>query len=504
MLALLAFAVPAAAFTEPQVISSHNGVLRTTFTAEEGPGVIAGKRVNGTILINGQFPSPTLKVRPGDRIEIKFINKLHQDTNIHFHGLHVSPAGKSDNVFRTFRPGGTYQVSVKIPHDHPNGLYWYHPHLHGEVNNQVLRGYAGMISIEGGEEQVPSLQKFRKRNIALNLTQFDASGESVVNPNDENDPTSTTTVNGKLGQSISMRPGETQLWRIANISNEGFYKLSLDGHKMWVVGVDGNPTRVAQHTKTIFLVPGARYEVLVQAGKTGSYDFRQLSYFEGFTSVPAQKLATLNVAGKTTSSPPIPRHVKSFEDLSHAKVDVRRKWILSFSADNAPVFQAFINGKTFDPNRLDSRAKLGSVEEWTFYNSTTEDHPIHLHTNDFQLVGLNGRPVRPIAPIDDTVLPGHGNITIRFKPLTYTGLAVFHCHILFHEDSGMMATIRFVKSGGKASVVEAAGMPSVHDQAEVLSDVLDPGVTKQPRLPAQTVKDFWLFCKLHGLRSVAV
>lgn len=497
----LAFAAPAQAFDQPQQLRSKNGVLKATMVAELGEAVVAGKRVQGAITFNGQFPGPTMNVHPGDTIELNVVNKLQQDTNIHFHGLHVSPAGIADNVLRRFRPGGTYKVRVKIPRDHNNGLYWYHPHLAGEVNNQVFRGLAGLISITGGSPEVQSLRKFRKRQIALNLTQFDAAGTSMMNPNNTNDATSTTTVNGKLGQTIKMRPGQTELWQIANISNEGFYKLSLDDHKLWVVGQDGNPTRVAQRTGSILLVPGTRYEVLVQAGRSGKFTLRQLSYFEGFNTFPAQDLLTLDVAGKPVKRAEIPKHIKSFKDLSQTKVDVRRKWVLSFSGPNDPTFQALINGKTFDPDRVDTRAKIGDVEEWTFINKTSEDHPIHLHTNDFQIVKINGKKHRPAAPIDDTMLPRNGSLTIRFKPQTYTGLAVFHCHILFHEDSGMMATIRFVKDTAQASVVAAAGMPGIHHQAELLVDELDPGTKSKIALSEKEVQDFWLFCRLNGLQS---
>ncbi len=497
LLAFFATAASAAAFSQPKQLYSKHGVMRATFVARAGDVTMAGKRVAGGMTINGQFPAPTLNVHAGDTIKIKFVNKLVESTNIHFHGLHVSPAGISDNIFRRFKNGGTYEVVVKIPHDHPNGLFWYHPHLHGSVNDQVLRGYAGMISVSGGSNRVKSLDKFRGTQIGLNLTQFSADGKSVVNPNDESDASSTTTVNGQVGQTLSMRPGETRMLRIANMSNEGFYKLQLDGHELWVVRIDGNPVRVAQRVSTILLAPGSRYEVLVKAGAAGDYKLRQLPYFEGFNNFPAQDLLTLTVAGATTKSQPVPHHVKSFEDLSRAKVAVRRNWVLSFSPDSAPVFKAMINGKTFDPQRIDSRAKLGQVEEWTFINETSEDHPIHLHTNDFQVVAVNGQRRRPAAPIDNTILPRNGSISVRFRPQTYTGLAVFHCHILFHEDSGMMATIRYLPASakGSASVVEPAGV-SVHDEAVAGEQIFEPAGDADA---SSVDPGYLLFCRLYGL-----
>ena len=444
-------ATTAAGFEQPDVIASHNGVLRTTLVAQEGEAMMGGKKVSRTMTYNGKFPGPTLRVHPGDRIEIKLVNAMSEETNFHFHGLHVSPAGKADNVLRIFKPGSTNRISVKVPHDHPNGLYWYHPHRHGDVNSQVLRGLAGMISIEGGKERIDKLASFKQRLIALNLTQLGPDGKSVIPSADQNDPTSTTTVNGKLGQVIQMHPGQTEMWRIANMSNEGFYKLNLEGHKMWIVGQDGNPTRIARPVHELVIPPGSRYEVLVKAGKRGQYRFRELLHSDGFNMFPAQDLLTLKVGGRTATSPPVPRKIRKFEDLSRKKVDVRRTWVLSFG-QNAQGFAAEINGKVFSPDRVDTRARIDSVEEWTFINQTSQDHPMHLHTNDFQIVKINGKPFHANGTLDNAILPRNGSLTIRFRPKTYTGLAVFHCHILFHEDSGMMATIRYVKGGRSVHV----------------------------------------------------
>lgn len=465
----------ASAFTQPEQLRSKHGVLRATFTAAPGAAKINGKLVHGAYTYNGQYLGPTLNVHPGDRIELTVKNDLAEETNIHFHGLHVSPAGISDNVLRRFNPGKSYKVSVKIPHDHANGLYWYHPHLHGQVNQQVFRGMAGMIVISGGEERVRKLEKFKQRQLGLTVAQFDPSGTTLINPNDQNDATATTLVNRSTRQHISMRPGRVERWRLANMSNEIFMKLQLEGHYMWVVGIDGNPTRVAIKSKTILIPPGSRYEVLVRANRAGTYKLKQLPYFEGFNSFPAQDLLTLDVAGRPTSQQRIPRHIKPFEDLSHAKVTTKRTWRLSFGPDNAPVFEALINGKQFSPDRVDTIARLGGVEEWTFINETTEQHPLHIHTNDFQVVAVNGKHRRPQAPIDNYIVPASGSLTIRFKPITYTGIAVFHCHILFHEDSGMMATIKFEKNAASQSVVRPANAPSVHDEAVEGARVFDPG-----------------------------
>lgn len=510
----------ASAFSQVEQLHSKNGVLRATFTAAPTDARIDGKVRKGAYTYNGRYVGPTLNVHPGDRIELTIKSQLPDETNIHFHGMHVSPAGISDNVLRRFMPGREYRVSVKIPHDHPNGLYWYHPHLHGQVNGQVFRGMAGMIVVSGGEARVRSLEHFKQRQLGLTATQYTSDGSALINPNDQTDATITTLVNRNSKQKLTMQPGRVERWRIANMSNEVFMKLALEGHQLWVVGIDGNPTRVAIRQKTILIPPGSRYEVLVKAAKRGVYKFKQLPYNEGFNTFPAQDLLTLTVRGKTVRSDRIPRHLRPFEDLSHARVATRRTWRLAFGPDSAPTFEALINGKQFSPDRVDTVAKLGSVEEWTFINETTEQHPLHIHTNDFQVVAVNGKRRKPQAPLDNYIVPASGSLTIRFKPVTYTGIAVFHCHILFHEDSGMMATIKFEKSPKASSVVRPFGAPSVHDQAVAEARAFDPGSTDPdgpwhtahstahltglhsahlrwfPGAPSPGDPLYWLYCKL--------
>lgn len=520
---LLVVPAGAGAFSQPQQLHSKNGVLRATFVARFAPAKIDGKLRTGAMTYNKQYIGPTLNVRPGDRIELSVKNELNNETNLHFHGMHVSPAGNSDNVLRRFMPQKTYKISVKIPHDHPNGLYWYHPHLHTQVNDQVFRGMAGLIVVKGGDTDMKSLDKYKERQLALSLVQYNPGGDSLINPNDQNDPTAQTIVNGRSNQTIKMKPGAVERWRIANVSNEGFMKLQLQGHKVWLVGQDGNPMAQPHRVSTVTLAPGGRMEVLVKADKTGKFKLRQVPYFDGFNQFQPQDLLTLDVSGSKTKAAPLPKKLRKFEDLSKAKVGTRRTWTLSFSPDNAPTFTAMINGKTFSPDRIDTRAKIGEVEEWTFVNQTTQMHPLHIHTNDFQIVKVNGKKRKALSPIDDAIVPAMGSLTVRFKPLSYTGTAVFHCHILFHEDVGMMATIKFVKGEASSTVVRAANLPSVEEEAVATQRVLDvasvqpisqpPGHTAEHVAHARSVRyvpgvtdhgggpggaNWWLYCRLNS------
>ena len=129
---------------------SSNGVLSGTLTMRTGTAEVAGNPLPGVSSYNGTFSGPTLVARPGDRLDLTLQNRIDTPSNLHFHGLHVSPRGHSDNVFLDIPPGYDFRYNVQIPADHPSGLYWYHPHRHGYVNAQVYSGLQGLIVIEGG------------------------------------------------------------------------------------------------------------------------------------------------------------------------------------------------------------------------------------------------------------------------------------------------------------------------------------------------------------------
>ena len=114
-----------------------------------------------------------------------------------------------------------------------------------------------------------------------------------------------------------------------------------------------------------------------------------------------------------------------------------------FTEDDA-TNQFFINGKQFDPDRVDVEVKLGTTEEWTLRNST-EQHPFHIHVNDFQVISIDGKPYDADG-LQDTVrmLPKQDAVVIRIRFTDFTGKFVFHCHILNHEDNGMMAVVEVV------------------------------------------------------------
>jgi suppressor of ftsI len=439
-LLLPASAAGQADFPEPTELRAVDGVLRATLTAEEQEIEIAGQSILARVF-NGTFVGPTLRVRPGERIELELVNRLNEPTNLHFHGLHVSPGGEADNIFRTVNPGDSAHYVLDIPLDHPTGTFWYHPHMHHLALEQVFGGMSGVIIIDGIREKLPpDLQGIDERLFALKDFQLDENNAILLEDIPRN-PT-TRTINGQIDPALKMAPGETQLWRLANVGAEVFYNLRLYGHAFHVVAEDGNPVWDVRTADSLVLPPGKRFDVLVQAGEAGVYAFETITYDQGNHVYPEVELATLTIEGSAQSPVSLPASVAPDRDLDSAEIATTRD-IFFNDVDDEPIFE--VNGQEFDPNRIDELVQLGTVEEWTIRNVTAEQHPFHIHVDDFQVVSVNGQPYNAANLQDIVILPAGGEVVIRIPFMDYPGKFVFHCHILFHEDHGMMALVDVVE-----------------------------------------------------------
>src|SRR5882672_3748340 len=219
---------------------------------------------------DGQPNAPTLRVSPGDRLKIAYINDLpsqpHEKcligpcrdmTNLHFHGLTVSPDAPQDDVLNMMAmPGHALHYNVQIPKDHPPGLYWYHTHPHGESYQQALDGMSGALVIEGIESYFPALAGLRERVLVVrgrsvgNDVQSKELKQRVelrvdVCGGEPEPPEEIMTVNGVVRPPIEIAPGERQFWRLVNASADRYLDLQLEGQSFEIVAMDGMP--IAMH-----------------------------------------------------------------------------------------------------------------------------------------------------------------------------------------------------------------------------------------------------------------
>ena len=465
-------------FAEPEVRTSQDGLLDTSLTCRVMPVPVAGKTPVMSVY-EGAFPGPTLRVRPGDRLRINLINQMDDvpaglppdspflcapvmegghvggapmttcDTNLHLHGTHVSPLDQSDNIFLRVAAGESLQYDYQLPADHPSGLLWYHPHLHGNSHRQVFGGLAAALIVEGELDQLPGIAGVPERVLILQSTQLtkgDGSGMEQSNAA----PYGTTQqsnylrlVNGQLNPTMTIRPGATERWRIVNGTANTTFLLQLDGHQLHQIAKDGNTFNETWSRDAVRLVPGERVEVLVQAGAAGTYAFRTLPIATGFTTQLAATLATVIVDGTAMTPQPLPTTLLPVEDYSEDVIDQHRQFTFQFGTPVDPKqAQFWIDHKIFDAERDDAVVQLGTTEEWVIRNASNSWHPFHIHINDYQVMAVNGKPVPLRSHEDTTAVPPYGEITMRTRFRDFPGRWVFHCHILLHEDHGMMGTVK--------------------------------------------------------------
>jgi suppressor of ftsI len=448
---------PPIPFSNPPIVESAGGVLRATLTVAPADVIVAGNVVKTTVYNDAYMP-PVLKVQPGETIRLRLINgrKSPLPTNVHYHGLGVSPKGHGDNVFIEVNPGDPpFNYNIPIPKDHPQGLFWYHPHFHPDVNSAIAGGLSGGLII--GDILAPlgaEYQNLTERIMLLKDLKLDENGQPVPDP----DPAGPTirTINGLFQPQIEIAPGELQFWRIGNIGANIYYKLRFDEKlPFYIIGIDGNLQNQIIETKELLIPPASRFEVFVRGPEQGKYRLHAEAFNTGPAgdAYPHQLLATLLSRGHKVDPIPLPSAFPPVTDLSELPLDFTRKVVFN-DTDDPNVF--VIDHKVYDHDRIDQMVRLGDLEEWTVQNKSQELHVFHIHQTDFQVTEING--VRqPFTGYQDTVTlpiatnkgPGEVKIRIPFTNPLIVGKFVYHCHIVQHADKGMMANIEVVNPYAK-------------------------------------------------------
>jgi suppressor of ftsI len=432
----------------------------------------------------GNNTPPVIRVQPGRILNVEYKNELatqsREDcfghpcmnmTNLHFHGLHVSPNAPQDDVLDMMAsPGETLHYSVQVPPQQPPGLYWYHTHSHGESYIQDLDGMSGAIVVEGIERYVPEVRNMRERILVLRnrvLPTDAAERKSVVKSVEmqttqcgaaAEKPEAAFTVNGTLRPKIDVAPGERQFWRIVNASPDLYADLELDSGSFEVVALDGMPlayhdpsirTRSMSH---VLLPPAGRVEAIVTGPATDLHAALRTSCFDtgpDGDANPAMVLADI------VSAPP-PKNLQAQPALGGAPVyatfspavlkRVERsepQFVVDFTEDKQGFY---INGQKFEMNSGPMlTVDVGSLQHWRVTNSTKEVHPFHIHQVHFLVYAVDGKPVKDPVWLD-TVNVAYGSsvdLVMDFTDPIIRGMSLFHCHLLKHEDKGMMAKILF-------------------------------------------------------------
>jgi suppressor of ftsI len=427
----------------------------------------------------GRANAPTLRLSPGDQLKVTYINDLPAKaketcaimpcidmTNLHFHGLEVSPNAPQDDVLDMMAaPGQTLRYTVQIPKDHAPGLYWYHTHPHGESHRQALDGMSGAIVIEGIASYYPSLAGLSERVLVLRGRSIKDDPQSAdlkhrvdlssnVCGAELEAPDEVFTTNGSVRPQIEIAPDERQFWRVVNASADRYMDLHLEGQRFEIVAMDGmpislhdptHPTRIVDH---VLLPPAGRVEAIVTgpaAGTPKRLVSRCVDTGPDGDPNPAMVLADILPRPTSDGTQVLQSSLKTdFKPLDvAAEQKAPPRFVVTFTEDKKGFY---INGEKF---ALDAapmvRAKVGTLQHWRVVNASKELHPMHIHQVHFLAYAENDKPMADPVWLDTVNVPVGGSVDVimDFTDPVIRGMSVFHCHLLNHEDKGMMAKIVF-------------------------------------------------------------
>jgi len=469
---------PPVGLPDPPAVRPIHGVTSLTLTAAQTSAGRAG------MLYEGAPVMPTIRVWPGDQLKIVYVNELSPHsaeacalgpcmdmTNLHFHGMEVSPKAPQDDVLTMLAaPGQTLHYDVRVPPGHIPGLFWFHTHPHSESAEQDLDGMSGAIVVEGIDRYVPAVRGLRERvlivrtrdarsystpRIALLRARLGVpahdcgtSGEQVAG---------FATVNGMLRPSIAIRPGERQFWRLVNAQPESYLDLSLDGESLEVVALDGeplayrNPTRPTRTFTHLLIPPAGRVEAIVTGPPAGSHaTLRSACVDTGPAGdinagqvladvVPALASDTPKQTVPVSTEPPV--YVSAAPAIAAERAPAQ--FVVHFSEHDHGFY---INGRKFSmtdgPMTI---ARVGTYAHWHIVNDSDEMHPFHIHQVHFLTYRDHGTVVANPVWLDTVNVRQRTSVdtVMDFTNPVIRGMAVFHCHILNHEDKGMMAKVLF-------------------------------------------------------------
>ena len=449
----------------------------------------------------GEVESPTLQLNPGDRLELSVKDRITdtsevdetgadhasmemvnntcgdsgkvtiRSTNVHFHGMNIPPTCHKDDVLTTLIEPGTppFKYDFRVPKNEPPGLYWYHPHVHGFADYQVNGGAAGALIVEGMEKFRPEVSGLKERVFVIRQQFLKpwVPGPYELSINFQ------VAAPGEGTPIIKMPAGKKEFWRVANATTQDFLPLQVlvdnKPQRLQLIALDGYPLAKPRYEETVLLPPAGRAEFIVEAPPAGpSASFYTAAYNTGIAGNPdlKQVLATIEpadidntspAAGKQTKSPSrSARKLLRFSGLATAKVTAQRKLYFSeeFQGVNGPTqFYITVDGQKphiFEPNEKPPIVtKVGAVEDWTVENHALETHAFHIHQIHFMILEIDGKPVQNRDMRDTIEIPfwsGSGpyhsvKMRMDFRDPEVAGTFVYHCHILDHEDLGMMHKI---------------------------------------------------------------
>ncbi len=446
-----------AIFLPDTISGSTIGLIISRDSVQFLPG-----RITQTYGVNGyRYFGPTLILHKGQNVHFTVTNHMGDTTTVHWHGLHL--AAINDGGPHTMIMDGM-DWSPSFPVMDRAAMYWYHPHLDHKTGLQALRGAAGVIIVRDSTEQALNLPRTYGVDdfpIVVQSHEFDSVNQ--INPRAMSD--SILLVNGTMDPLVAL-PAQVVRLRLLNASQERTFNFGLtNDHLFYVIGSDGGLLGAPVSTTRVSVSPGERAEVLVDLSTMAGQTLYLRSYGSELPSDvrggPPMNMGGMNTmyspldgidfnilqihVGAATASPvtTIPSSLVPVPRYQTAAADMTRR--ITFTAQNMMVMDGpfYFNGQLFDMERIDHRIPLHNTEIWTLRDSTMVAHPFHLHGVQFQVLDRDGNPpsAKEAGWKDVVLVHSLENVRIMMQftdfPDTVTPY-MYHCHILMHEDDGMM------------------------------------------------------------------
>ncbi|MHA6258506.1 multicopper oxidase family protein [Sporosarcina sp. CAU 1771] len=424
----------------PSILERDNeGEVAYTVRAQIGETEIFDGIETRTYGYNGTFLGPMIRMDKGDTVKIRTINELDENTTFHWHGLEVA-ADVDGGPHDLIKPGEEKTIEFKVEQE--AATLWFHPHPDGKTSEQVYNGLAGLIYIEDENSKALGLPSdYGKNDVPLIFQDKRFDDRKQLNysaaMNEDGTIGNTLLINGTLNPKLTVNKEKVRL-RLLNGSNARNFTFKLNtGDSFVQIATDGGFLNAPVRLNEITLTPSERAEIIV--------DFEELN--------TANDLALINEDGSVL----LPFDVSDQSGKTDEMSKMLNDFLLTSEEKNLPVTKKIelfgmmhmvtINGKKFDPERIDFTQQQGVTEVWEIYNKKDMMggmiHPFHIHGTQFKIISRDGEePAENEQGWKDSISVHPGErvkIAIQFN---HKGVYMFHCHILEHEDNGMMGQIK--------------------------------------------------------------
>ncbi len=443
--------LPAAADNIPETLpippllefeTLRDGTKLFRLEADEGERTFLNGKTTRTLGYNGDYLGPTIRFSRGDDVIIRVKNSLRDPTTAHWHGADV-PAESDGGPHQGIAPGGSWDAGFRVQQQATT--LWYHPHFIEATAEQVYEGLAGMIIIDdkvSGSLGLPMDYGVDDIPIILQERRFDNNGRFSYRPTMRDLMMgyfgNEILVNGAVSPYKEVPRGPVRL-RLLNGSNATLLRISFEGlPEVYQVASDGGFLERPVKLNYIILSPGERAEVIADFSQTNQSKVVLRADSNNGRSYQAMEFRPVGSSGRTTAAG-LPETLVTVEKIPEYDAVQTRRFALASGMGG----RMTINGKMMEMNRIDEHVPLGSTEIWEIENRNSMmgmPHTFHVHSIQFQVLDINGSPPPPeYAGWKDTVLLWPGDrirIISRFD--SYKGIFMYHCHLLEHEDNGMM------------------------------------------------------------------